>query len=111
MPSDMFRPGDPFECAIVIDNDSFEAMDDIPLFLILDVYGDLFFMPNASNFDYYSADLPPGETIFIAVPMFQWPENAGSADNIYWYAGLTDNTFTRLIGNFDTFRFGWTDQE
>ncbi len=111
MPSDMFRPGDPFECAIVIDNDTFEAMNDIPLFLILDVYGDLFFMPSATGFDYYLADLPQGQTIFIAVPMFQWPENAGAADNIFWYAGLTDNTYTRLIGNFDSFRFGWRDRE
>jgi hypothetical protein len=109
MPSDMFHPGDPFECSVVIENRGDASLNDLPVFLILDVYGDLFFMPEAGEFSYYALNIPPGQTILKAVPMFRWPEGSGSAGGITWYAGITDYTFQKVLSNIDTCVFGWTD--
>ncbi len=107
MPSRMFYPGDRYECAIIIDNETGVELADLPLFLILDVYGELYFMPDANDFSFYSMVFHPGQTILKAVPMFKWPDDAGSASNIIWYAGITDHAFLKLISNVDIAIFGW----
>lgn len=103
----MFYPGDWYECAIVIENETGVDLVDLPLFLILDIYGELFFMPDADDFSFFSMVFHPGQTILKAVPMFKWPDNAGSASNIIWYAGITDPAFMKLISNVDSAEFGW----
>ncbi len=107
MPSNMFFPGDRYECAIIIDNETGVELADLPVFLILDVYGELFFMPDADDFSFYSMNLHPGQTILEAIPKFTWPGDVGSASNIIWYAGITDHAFLKLISNVDIAIFGW----
>lgn len=110
MPSAMFHPGDPFECSVLIENRGEASMNELPVFLILDIFGDLFFMPEANEFSYYALNIPPGQSILKAVPMFRWPEGAGSAGGMIWYSGITDYTFQKVLSNIDTYVFGWTDQ-
>ncbi|MGB3976277.1 MAG: trypsin-like peptidase domain-containing protein [bacterium] len=109
MPAKLYHPGDVFNCAISIDNKNNCSAEQIVLIVILDVYGNLFFLPEFNDFSFYLLDLPPGQTLLTAVPAFDWPEGAGSAENIFWYAGCTDNKFETVFGNVDFFEFGWTD--
>ncbi len=110
MPSILYHPGDIFGCAISIDNKNSFTAKQIVLIVILDVYGSLFFLPEFNDFSFYLMDLLPGNTLITAVPVFEWPEGAGSAEKIFWYAGCTDSKFETVYGNVDFFEFGWTDQ-
>ena len=109
MPSTMFHPGETFYCAVVIENSHTSSISNVALFVILDVYGQMLFLPEFDEFSYYPMNLSAGQTIVTAVPEFVWPAGTGSASGIHWYAGMTNGTFTQLIGNVDSFTFGWSD--
>lgn len=109
MPSNLYHPGDPFGCSVILTNNGSSTFQNLPLFVILDVYGSLFFLPGYSAFDYYSVTVPPGPYTQIVVPTFNWPSGAGNAGNIWWYAGCTNQSFTELFGGYDAYAFGWTE--
>lgn len=109
MPSSHFSPGDPCSCHLVICNPGPESYTDIPLFVILDVFGNYLFWPDYTSFDYsILANLPLGPTIVEVLPMFSWPEGAGTVmDGVQWIAGMTDPHLTILLGDFDIWEFSW----
>ena len=107
MPSDYFTPGDPCACKVFACNPGSGSYSDVPLFVILDVYGQYFFAPSFGEFDHYSVDLAPGLQETEILPEFQWPEGAGSASDIIWYAAMTDAAITQLFGEMDAWAFGW----
>jgi len=107
MPSTYFIEDDECGCIVYACNPDGVTYTDVPLFVILDVYGSYFFAPAFSAFDNYLVDLEPGLTEVIVLPTFNWPPNAGSADNIVWYAAMTDVMISRLYGTMDTWTFGW----
>jgi hypothetical protein len=80
-----------------------------PLFVILDILGNLYFAPDFSDFDYYESTYHPGENDVIVLPEFTWPEGAGNFDGALWYAGLTNPEMTELFGSYDVFQFGWEE--
>ena len=107
MPSIDFGAGDECWCDLLICNSEFEEYADIPVFGILDVYGSLFFAPEFDDFSCYIQTIYPGLQYIHVLPRFEWPENAGSANDIVWYAAMTDPEMTALWGSMDTFTFGW----
>jgi len=107
MPADAFAPGDTCYCRVRVCNAGEFRQDDLRVFVILDVYGSLFFAPDFSDFSYFQPVLMPGETILEILPVFSWPPGAGSADSIFWYAGITGTDMQSLIGEIDIFEFGW----
>ncbi|MBN1550020.1 hypothetical protein JW979_01070 [bacterium] len=107
MPSAYYQSSDIFYCNVVVTNGSDSPFTVYPLFVILDVYSSYFFAPSFGNFDYYSQTFIPGETTIEVLPTFYWPQNAGSADNVFWYAALTNEAITEIVGEMDTFSFGW----
>lgn len=107
MPSEMYHPGDTFACAVIVENGTGSVVPETALIVILDVYGELLFAPEFNSFSYYPMSLPMGQTIVTVIPAFTWPDGVGSAGNIHWYSGITDNTFSHLMSNVDTFTFGW----
>ncbi|MBN1550729.1 hypothetical protein JW979_04650, partial [bacterium] len=109
MPANYFWPGMPCACTVFICNPQPGNLVDVPLFVILDVYGIYFFAPSFSSFDYESVTIGTGWTRFDVIPPFAWPENSGSATNIIWYAALTDMDITTILGHYDSFVFGWGD--
>lgn len=112
MPSTLFQPGDPCWCRVYAYNPGFETAGvNIPLFVILDVYGELFFAPEFSGFSYYTIpDLQSAESFMYEVlPEFSWPANAGTVSGIRWYAAMTTPDITALLGSLDSFEFGWED--
>lgn len=110
MPGDMFHSGDLFYLNARVGNPG-QAMTGIPLFVILDVYGDLFFWPGwiagDNGWDYQTIDLDPGIRIIPVIPAFDWPVIDGSASDLRVYAGMTRPDFSRLLGDMDIITFGY----
>jgi len=102
-----FGPGDLFSCKIDVWNAQAVPLNKYPLFVILDVQGTFFFAPGFNSFDYYMPDLPPGRTRVNVIPGFTWPSDAGSMNDLVWYAILTDPDITEIFGYVDTFKFSF----
>jgi hypothetical protein len=111
MPSHEIKSGDVVYCNVTVCNaESFE-LQGYPLFVILDVFNNYFFAPSFNqDYDNYLSMhpiFPIGETVIPALPEFVWPEGAGSADGVIWFAALTDPSITGVYGDMDSFTFGW----
>ncbi len=112
MPDTMFYTGSLCMCTVTVTNDTGGALTDHPLFVILDVYGSYFFAPSFSAYDNYLSDYPSfasGDTEVTVIPEFNWPNGAGSATDIIFYAAITDPGINGLYSNLDTWTFGWTE--
>ncbi len=108
MPGTDFGPGDSCYIEAHVCNPSSVTYVDIPLFVILDVYGSLYFAPSFSEFDnYIIEELTPGTYIETVISEFQWPEGAGSATGIVLYGAMTNKDITALFGTYDAYTFGW----
>ncbi|MCD4655630.1 hypothetical protein K8T06_17045 [bacterium] len=113
MPSNMFSPGDACWCNVMVCNSDVSALENHPLFVILDVYGSLYFAPSFNEeFDSFLADYPEfisGETEVVVLPEFEWPAGVGSASGITWLAAITDPTMVSIVGSWDSMDFGWDE--
>lgn len=107
MPSHDYVAGDPCSCDVTVCNTTGAILTDIPVFVLLDVYGSYFFAPDYSAFNYYMIPLPPGPTVINVLPIFTWPSGVGAADGIKWYAAMTNPGISELYGELDSFEFGW----
>lgn len=108
MPADSFGPGDLFFLRTRIWNPDLQPMVDVPLFVILDVYGQYFFWPTwLMNVDYQPILLQSGASEQAIIADFQWPSGVGTADGIGIYAAMTTKDMTALMGNYDHVTFGW----
>lgn len=111
MPSHLFHPNDPCACLVTVCNATGSTLINYPLFVILDVYGTYFFAPSFNQiFDNYLLlfpEYPINETEVTVLPGFVWPSGCGNASGIYWYAALTDPSFSNIFGEMDEWEFGW----
>lgn len=107
MPSTMFHAGDPCFCTLAVCNPSSNTYNDVPVFAILDVYGMYFFAPDFSSYNHYTLDISPGIQLVPVLLEFAWPDNAGAASGIVWYAAMTNAGITELFGTLGQFQFGW----
>jgi len=110
MSSDHLTTGDICWCNVYVDCYETAPLVGYPLFVILDVFGELFFAPDFSDYDSY-ADIHtffnPGRTVVEVLPEFTWPAGTGSANGIIWYAALVTPDLSSLYGEMDMFSFGW----
>jgi len=110
MPSIHFYPGDGYYVKVICCNPGPETYKNIPLFVILDIYGMYFFWPSFSTFDYYIIDyFPPGIVIVDIIIEFQWPYGTGSFGEACWIAAMTDESMTELLGSLDIACWGWSE--
>jgi len=107
MPSDNYGPGDACFLDILINNQETSGFDGVPLFVILEVYGQYLFAPAFNEFDNYQIDVQPGINRIMVLPEFSWPADAGNASGLRWYAAMTNSGMNELFGELDTFEFGW----
>lgn len=107
MPSALYHAGDPCYCDVVVCNPGATTYNDMPLMVVLDVYGQYFFAPSFTSFDQYTIDVTPGQQTVSVLPMFEWPEGAGAASSIWFHSAMTDQAITELFGALDSFMFGW----
>ncbi len=113
MPANEFRPGDTCSCQVTVCNRAGTEIIEHPLFVILDVYGSLYFAPGFTESpDHYLAQYPSypiGATKVNVIDAFTWPEGAGTAEGIFWYAALTDPAVTGIFSEWDTWEFSWSE--
>lgn len=84
-----------------------ETLQNVPVFVILDVYGMYLFALSFGDFDFYSEAIPPGASYINVLEPFAWPESAGQASGIHWYAAMTYPEITTVQGHIGSFTFGW----
>lgn len=102
----MWLPGDMVYCRVCVTNiDSLPITG--PLFVILDVFGDLFFAPEFNEFSYFDMSFSTGSTWVDVLAPFVWPTTGTSADGVFFHAALTDAAITEIIGEWDSREFGW----
>ncbi len=109
MPANDFAPGDTCACKVTVLNMGPETYTNVPLFVILDVYGSYFFWPGfteTANFQMLNT-VDMGAVEFEVLPAFPWPEGAGNADSIIWYAAMVTPEMNALFGELDSWEFGW----
>lgn len=111
MPADYYRPGDISTCTATVCNAEGSTLEGYPLFVVLDVYGALFWGPGfTESVDSYLNDFPvfqPGTTAVAVIPEFLWPDTGSSAANIRFVAALTNPGISTIFGEMDVFEFGW----
>lgn len=107
MPKTTFHAGDTFYCNVNLCNPTSEYYMELAVFLVLDVYGNYFFAPDFSHYDFYTTRLKYGTRTIEAIPAFTWPSTDHGYTNIWFYAGMTDIDVTGLIGTYDAIMFEW----
>ncbi len=109
MPFHLFQPGD--FCNCVVNYRMQECNENIPLFVILNVWGEYYFAPSFSlSMDHYWVEPDVFFQSVKVVDDFYWPHGAGNADGIIWWAALVDSSYSRLLcENVAEWEFGWRD--
>ncbi len=104
---DTFQPGDTFTLTAFVSNPGPEIYSEIPLVVLLDVYGNYFWHPTWTQpFNFESLELMIGTEDLILLD-FIWPETGTSASGIRFYAAFLNESFTAIQGNWDMITFGW----
>lgn len=106
MPSDHYQTDDDFSLTVTVCNPDAETYHNIPFFVIVDVMGSYWFWPTfTQEIAYLTIELKPGlqEHAVISV---RWPEGAGTGSGTF-YAAMTDESFSALFGDWDSWEFGW----
>lgn len=109
MPSHDYGPGDACACRVEVCNPGPDVYADVPLFVILDVFGEYYFWPDFSAYDYEVIQtLGTQPLIYQVLPLFQWPDGAGTVTSgVRWLAAITNPEMTAVMGDMDTWEFGW----
>ena len=109
MPSDNFGPGDECYLKVIVSNDTYDSYVGIPLFVVLEIYGQFWFYPSWNmDLDYEVHYLyARNEFEFMAIPEFIWPEDEGSASGLYFYGAMLNREWTDLFGHMDIFQFSY----
>ena len=110
MPSMDYGPGDDCYCKVQVCNPDDVTYQDVPLFVLLNVFDTFYFAPAFNNYDKYEITTLAPYDFFEqdVLELFQWPEGAGNvAQGVSWIAAMTNTEITDLLGDLDTFEFGW----
>ncbi|MCD4654015.1 hypothetical protein K8T06_08765 [bacterium] len=107
MPATTYHAGDEFYCRVFSCNPTDTSYSDIPLFVILDIYGNYYFAPSFTDYDHYSLLLVPGFNKTMVIQSISWPTVESVCSNVWFHAGMTDRAITELLGDPDSFMFGW----
>lgn len=107
MPRSDFAEGDLCYCDVAICNTAATTIEKVPVFVILDVFGSMYFAPLFDDYSYYVLDIEPGLHTMRVLEEFPWPSGVGKAEGIRWYAAMTDFEVTKLYGDYAVFSFGW----
>jgi len=111
----MFYPGDQFYLNAKVNN-SGVPLGELPLFVVLDVFGVMFFWPSWTKFDppeysdidYSLIEVTTGVQTIPILQAFTWPPIGGpEVTGLYFYGALVSSDFSELIGDMDTVTFGY----
>ncbi len=107
MPMSPFTPGSECYLSALFCNGC-ESLNDVYLYVILEVYGEFFFWPGwetAIDFEEIAV-IENGYGIVQIINPFQWPETEESLYNLFFYSAVLDQN-DRLIGNIADWIFSY----
>ncbi|MBN1879521.1 fibronectin type III domain-containing protein [bacterium] len=106
MGSNYFCPGDTCYLDAIICNPGEPQY--LPLWIILDIEGLFWFAPSwSSEIDYYiSSPIPSGWSRISILPPFAWPNIDHQYSGAIFWGAMTTTQFS-LLGNYDSYTFGW----
>ncbi len=112
MPSHYFKAGDTCWLKATIFNPFPAVIKGVYFFVILDINtGDYWFYPSwvhyPPNYDYVVVDIQWGSTTYNIISPFKWPANSGRGRNFKFWAILTDDTISKVIGKMDVWHFSF----
>lgn len=100
------HPGEKFRVCGYLNNPG-DPRVQVPVFFILDVFGELFFWPTWTAYsppentavDYRLMDVPTGISAVNVLPMMTWPDT-GSArlDGLFFYGAMLNQDMTDILG-------------
>ena len=99
-------PGDEFICGLDICNPTIITMENMHVFVLIEIHDTFLFAPGFSDFDYYQITISPGITSIEVIPPFTWPSGFGSGD-LYFHAAAFDQDITGWFGAIATSRIFW----
>ena len=103
---EIYHGGDSFILDLEVLNNA--QQHTLGLFIILAVYDDYFFAPDwGTEVDWDNLLLRPGTQVSRNIFDFQWPNNAGTAMDLYFYAALADPGDFSLVSNLSAVKFGF----
>ncbi len=109
MPAHMFWPGDMCRLTALCLNTG-AGRENINLYIVLDVYGEYYFWPSwGFEVDFENLSIPAGGIEKVVIPDFEWPENAGNAEDIIFYGALLSGGTNEILGEIQSWEFGWSD--
>lgn len=113
MPAGYFSPGDECWLMAYISNGEGVALEDVPLFVILDVAGQYWFYPGWVHYpdqgiDYNIVDLDIGRTKVGIIPEFTWPDTGEQiVEGIIFWGAMTDQSISEVLGIIGQWTFGF----
>ncbi len=107
-------PGDTFYVTGYIDNPG-PALAAIPVFFILDVFGEYWFWDDwthyaasAGDIDFAVKDIAIGTEEIAVVPSFAWPDTGGGAvSGLAFWGAMTNPELTGILGAFAHVSWGY----
>ena len=107
MPTHYVSPGDNFYCIIEAHTTKGKTFSQVPLFVLIELGGNFYCLPSFSEFDYYTVDITTDFQKITVLAPFRWPENAGYASGVYWYAAIANQQGTEMISNLAFWSLNW----
>jgi len=104
----MFHYGDPFRLGMTYWNLTPDQYD-VPLFIILDVFGQYWFWPSwSSTVDFSLYSIRPGtKYINEEVLYFYWAQEHGTAQDLRFWCALVSTDFSEILGVYNSVTWGY----
>ena len=91
-------------------------MDDVPVFFILDVYGEYWFWddwtrfvpPDEGEIDFVVMDVPTGSREVIVIPAFEWPDTGPEpVTGLRFYGAMLNQAMDAIVGQYALVEWGF----
>ncbi len=103
--STMFQSGDRFDFDIRIENSS--QLVTLHCFVLLDAFGSIWFWPSWTQaIDYETWTIPAVTSAIYPILEFSWPNDAGAADGLRFWAALTSLDWMTIV-SLDSEEWGY----
>ena len=112
MPQEIYHHGDIFYLQAKIQNLIGHTIDRVCFFVYLDINTDEYwFWPSWTHYppyiDYVVINLYPGSNNYEIISPFQWPPDAGTAENIHFWSYITNSDITKILSNIACVTFSY----
>lgn len=115
LPKYHLQPGDSFQIDAWLDNPG-EPLTDVPLFVILEVYGSLYFWPSWSLYeppestmiDYARVSVPTGTSTINIIETCEWPDTGSdTVEGLHLFGALLNGDMTEILGEMAFVEWGY----